>query len=399
MYYPDVEEKLGLILNAAVSTIKVKANDDGSARLFTFCHKGQQRNYLRLWINPKLTIIKTSQDQEISIYIGKNLTEVEKKAQDVSAWWKYMITLTLQVKEDVPLQAFNSSCVGISSVKPYTVQFRIGNPDVWYIAYVIAGVLLFFWAPVWSRNVMIHYGAGVSVGVLASVVLLIFILQRFLPQKLKAVGYISMLIGGSASLFMLQWMSTRIQDIVRDNWQYVLGYVIVTGLVSFALVYRYGPMKEDRSLNLLQWLLQIIGLALIYNGTQIAEASAAIIILVVSAYMFPATRFNKLKQRFRYKFFPPKPRFLTEEEYEEERDRATEKALEELRQYCKSPECQTWKVISRIKSPSKFASFVEGEDHLSDDDYHYHSEYSHILPHGDYDDDNMSEIDFRLTSP
>ncbi|ESP03086.1 hypothetical protein LOTGIDRAFT_110793, partial [Lottia gigantea] len=97
--------------------------------------------------------------------------------------------------------------------------------------------------------------------------------------------------------------------------------------------------------------------------------------------------------------FPVKRRLLTEDEYLEMKERETEKALEELREYCKSPKCDSWKVISRIKSPSRFASFVEGEDHLSDDEFYNHNVYSTHLPSDSYSEDEMSEIEFRSTSP
>ncbi|KAK6183452.1 hypothetical protein SNE40_010932 [Patella caerulea] len=385
-FYDCREPACFILDNGRVNRIYVEENIFGNWNLATFCHRGQIKDHFGIWINPVLTIFKRNQDQEISYCIGKNLTEVQKKE-------KY-----IKVDEYISLQAFESSCVGILSVKPYTVQFKVINPDVLYIAYVIAGIFVFFRAPQWSRNLLVHYVICVSVVLLASGLLLIYIRQLNLQQRLVSDTDMLMLAGVSPSLLMLQWMLTPTQDEVQDNRQHFgYNYMLVTGLISVISAYRFAPMTDYRSLNLLQWMLQIIGLALIYNGTQIAEASAAIIIMVVSAYMFPATQ---LQQRLRYIFLPPESRFLTEEEYEEERDRETEKALEELRQYCKSPECQKYKVISRLKSPSRFASFVNGGDHLSDtdsdvddyimsdDDYHSHSDYSHLLSRSNDDYDN-----------
>ena len=50
----------------------------------------------------------------------------------------------------------------------------------------------------------------------------------------------------------------------------------------------------------------------------------------------------------------PKRRLLTEEEYQEEAQRETLKALEELRGYCSSPECDSWRVVSRLKDPKRY---------------------------------------------
>ena len=55
----------------------------------------------------------------------------------------------------------------------------------------------------------------------------------------------------------------------------------------------------------------------------------------------------------RYRFFPPTRRLLTEEEYIQEGQDYTAKALKELSEYCHSPDCDSWKVISRLKSPDR----------------------------------------------
>ena len=42
------------------------------------------------------------------------------------------------------------------------------------------------------------------------------------------------------------------------------------------------------------------------------------------------------------------PRLLTEEEYRLQGEVETRKALEQLREYCNSPDCSAWKTVSRI---------------------------------------------------
>lgn len=55
-----------------------------------------------------------------------------------------------------------------------------------------------------------------------------------------------------------------------------------------------------------------------------------------------------------YRFLPKrkqKPRLLTEDEYVQQSLIETPKALEELRKYCRSPDCDTWKVVNRLRNP------------------------------------------------
>lgn len=50
---------------------------------------------------------------------------------------------------------------------------------------------------------------------------------------------------------------------------------------------------------------------------------------------------------------PSPPRLLTEEEYRIQGEVETRKALEELRNYCRSPDFSAWTAVSRIQSPKR----------------------------------------------
>ena len=43
----------------------------------------------------------------------------------------------------------------------------------------------------------------------------------------------------------------------------------------------------------------------------------------------------------------------TEEEYNAQAQEYTVKALSELREYCQSPKCNTWKIIRKLKTPDR----------------------------------------------
>lgn len=49
----------------------------------------------------------------------------------------------------------------------------------------------------------------------------------------------------------------------------------------------------------------------------------------------------------------PKARLLSDEEYVLQALTETPKALEELRKYCQSPNCNSWKVIKKLNDPKK----------------------------------------------
>lgn len=122
---------------------------------------------------------------------------------------------------------------------------------------------------------------------------------KFYLQSLRKVGYVLIAAASSTSLWFWTTFMNQIFDPVANSlaqyWQYVLGYIIITGLISFCACYRYGPVTDPRSLNLIQWFIQVLGLILVYQGTQIPELSVAIIVVLLTLYNIPKGLF---KNRF-----------------------------------------------------------------------------------------------------
>ncbi|XP_076455998.1 nuclear envelope integral membrane protein 1-like isoform X2 [Babylonia areolata] len=342
-------------LSAHHVQIVVDGSRNGEKKLRIFCYTGQVKSLRSLWVNPRISIEgqEKTVPVDLSIYYGNNVSDVQNQSASVSL---FGLNSWLLLKEEHSFAPFNLSCIGMTSVKSYSVSFRIRNPELWYIVYIVIGVVIFLCAPSWSRNIALHYTTGMTVGVLASVLLIMFLLTRLMPQRLKTVSYVVMAVSSSASLFMFQLVKTYLQDIIRDHWQVALGYVLVSALASFALVYRFGPVTDTRTLNLVCWAMQACGLVFIYQGTQIPEASVAIILLVITFHLCPKSVPQWLKN-LRFRYFPPRHRFLTEEEYIRQGEVETRKALKELQEYCRSPDCNAWKVISRLQSPSRSSQF------------------------------------------
>ncbi|XP_025080560.1 nuclear envelope integral membrane protein 1-like isoform X2 [Pomacea canaliculata] len=329
-----------------------KVNECSLTKLIIFCHPGQKKAGWNLWVNPHVLlkgIDNGMPPHDLVVFYGNNMSDVKHRmtAKQYFNWNSFML-----LKEEYQLSPFNNSCISFKSSAPYTVHFRIKNPDFWYITYVLLGIIIFFCAPSWSRNSLFHYGTGISFGVLASFLIVFFVLTRLLPQRLKTISYIVMLLSGSASLFMVQLVKNYLFEIIQIHWQLFLSYVGISALVSFIIVYRWGPITETRTLNLVRWILQALGLILIYQGTQIAEASVAIILLVITVYLSPRTVPNWIKFAW-YKIFPPKVCLLTEDEYNKEGEEETLKALKELREYCRSPQCNAWNTVGQLSSPSR----------------------------------------------
>ncbi|XP_063320099.1 nuclear envelope integral membrane protein 1 [Pelmatolapia mariae] len=257
----------------------------------------------------------------------------------------------------------------------YTVK-PIRKFDIYLFLLFLAGALLFFFADSLSRSQAFFYSAGMSTGMIASLIILFFILARFLPKK--SPFYVLIVGGWSFSVYAIQLVFRNLSIILREHWHVALGYVAIVGFVSFAVCYRYGPLVDEKSINILSWTLQLFGLLLVYLGIQIQQVAFALIVaalftknLEYPVYLLVAA-WRKIKQYIHWK--PQPRRLLTEEEYQKEAEEETRRALEELRKYCNSPEFSPWKTVSRLQSPKRFADFVEGSPHLMPNEVSIHAQ-------------------------
>ncbi|XP_070824947.1 nuclear envelope integral membrane protein 1 [Chaetodon trifascialis] len=255
----------------------------------------------------------------------------------------------------------------------YTIK-PLRKFDIYMFLVFLAGVLLFIFADSLSRSQVFFYSAGMSTGMIASLIIVFFILARFLPKK--SPFYVLIVGGWSFSVYAIQLVCRNLSLILREHWHVALGYVAVVGFISFAVCYRYGPLVDEKSINILSWTLQLFGLLLIYLGIQIQHVAFAIILAALFSknleypVVLVVVVWRKIRQYVRWK--PEPRRLLTEEEYQKEGEEETKRALEELRKYCNSPEFSPWKAVSRLQSPKRFADFIEGSPHLMPNEVSVH---------------------------
>ncbi|XP_013871685.1 nuclear envelope integral membrane protein 1 [Austrofundulus limnaeus] len=257
----------------------------------------------------------------------------------------------------------------------YTVK-PVRKFDIYLFLVFLSGALLFVFADSLSRSPAFFYSAGMSTGMIASLVILVFILARFMPKK--SPFYMVVVGGWSFCLYATQLVFRNLKVILREHWHMALGYVTVVGFVSFAVCYRYGPLVDEKSINILSWTLQLFGLLLIYLGMQIQQVALAVIVAALFSknLEYPVSlavaAWRKIMRRIYWKPLPR--RLLTEEEYQKEGEEETQRALEELRKYCNSPEFSPWRAVSRLQSPKRFADFIEGSPHLMPNEVSVHAQ-------------------------
>ncbi len=152
-----------------------------------------------------------------------------------------------------------------------------------------------------------------AVGVIASVLILLYIFSKFVPKvslsakyseyfAFSIVGKTSMcaifpqknilglgIFAGGWAIFgtALYWFLDHLADAVQEYWIYVVIYIVVAAVISFALLYRVGPITNPRTFDLIEWSIQLVGLVMVYFSTQMWQFSVSICALVVLLQVLP----------------------------------------------------------------------------------------------------------------
>ncbi|CAH0553365.1 unnamed protein product [Brassicogethes aeneus] len=365
--------------------VNVKIESSFTKRLNIFCYYGKPKYIIHLWQTVLFKINHPSKDY--SRYDGPTEEIVEKEYMKKHYSWSLNIFSTQE--RNVKLNPFNDSCIGIESKEAYNVTFNIIRIDLWKLLYLIFGVLLFISAPQLSKNTIFYYVCGIIFGICTSLLILIYIASKIIPRKPFMYGVLGC--GWTVVIYVLQILWDNIRMILEHYKLYVIWYMLATGFISFILCYRWGPVENERTINLIKWSLQITGLTLMFFSSHFQEAAMAQIVVLILFYNIPKSWFL-VPKRYWVRKFPPKVKLLTNDEYYEEGVKETKKALEELRNFCSSPECNQWKMALKLHNVKRFASFVEGNSHLSDDEI---LEYETSIQGGltDEEDENYTDED------
>ena len=66
----------------------------------------------------------------------------------------------------------------------------------------------------------------------------------------------------------------------------MVAYVVAAALISFAVLYRMSPPSDVRSLNLIQWTIQLVAVAFVYLGCPLKELGVVGVITTLLLYNF-----------------------------------------------------------------------------------------------------------------
>jgi len=368
------------IFNKKGDYASVTGRGDGYEQVSTFCYTAVPPSLSLYWSSASMKMDLSSNNYQV--YIGPNVTAVMNLVKDSQSAWIYS-QLPWRAK-DFKISPFENACISVQTAESFTITLQWKHLNYMLLAGTLCGMALFYMAPTLCRNTFFHYTTGISVGLLMSVILLTYLLQRRFKQSIFSwVGF-----AYSLSVYLMTRTWFNIKEYMTEQYIHlVVGYVVIGGIISFAVVYRMGPPSDHRTLNLIQWSMQFIALLMVSLSSYNQPASFLLIILMIIWSAIPAKVKSGVNTQIRKRFFKPKIKLLTEDEYNTQAHEETRKALEELKAYCRSPESKPWQTVSRLRSPRRFAEFIEGSPHLTEAEV---MEYSHW----DYNtDDDAGEND------
>ncbi|UMM21175.1 hypothetical protein L5515_002972 [Caenorhabditis briggsae] len=341
--------------------------------------------------------INLTDSEKYQFYQGSNCTTVQDLYDSDNRYFGLLKRAALLRSHQ--LSPFNDTIVGVATAEPYEISVLIWKVNYIRVGIYVGAIVLFLLAGKLVRNVLFYYTSGCSFGLLASLLLVAFIVWRVAPKK--TIG-VPILIGGwSVSLYMLHFAWSNLQSILMEYQKYVVGYFATVLLISMAVCYKRGPPTDARSHDIAQWTLQLVALALVYFSCQVIEVSTGTIVGLVVQQLSRGFLFTGLHWYFKglgslwRKIFPKTRRLLNEEEYDEIGQKTTREQLAQLREYCKQEGSRPWKIAGNVRSARRrrLARFIEGEDdHITEDEIYAHELTGDLLDRDDYENQDLDEM-------
>ncbi|XP_043250578.1 nuclear envelope integral membrane protein 1 [Colletes gigas] len=360
--------------------------ENDKAGLQIFCHNANTKYLIHIWRS--LTMHLNTNIDNYDLYDGKTPQEVVQMHDDNQRSWRFNLFGTKKSNK-LKINPFEDICIGVyiypSNTHKYTMSMTQTRVDILKLMLTVLGAMIYWNARRLSRNPLFYYLCGIMLGITTSIIILVYFTSKLLPRG--KIMYLMVATGWTMSFYILQALWENAHLIAVQYREIVTWYILGTSFISFVVCYRFGPVTNARTKKLIEWFLQIGGLIAIYYSSYFREASFFCCIVMILLYNFPIVLIQKGRSYWK-NMFPERRKLLTEDQYRKEGIRETNKALDELKGYCSSPECNPWKTVLRLKDPIRFAKFMEGESHLSDDESREHdAEITRIIEECEYTDD------------
>ncbi|XP_043548796.1 nuclear envelope integral membrane protein 2-like isoform X1 [Chiloscyllium plagiosum] len=342
-----------------------------------FCYAFSQKlNFVDYWSTVEVNI-KSSELMELTYPAEESSFHEPETLKDFIKYFYYQVvssSYSSATEFIINIERCNSkTCF---KVEPkvlharYTITVKRQQFELKLISLFVAGIILFVYAKSISRNELFHYCVGFILGIFAPLVLLLLVCKRIIQRS----TFLLLMIASFSTSAFLIYSCVINQSQYR---KYLYGYLFVVSCLSYVIFKRHKPLSDEHSITLLSWTLQLVATVLIYCGVTFSQCAYAVIVILLcgSNLHHPINLIRYIYRKMKQLFKKQEVRFFTEEEYKEQSEVATIKALEDLRRYCKNQDFPTWEVISKVSSPKRLADFILGACHITPEEMQNHEQH------------------------
>ncbi|KAK9855139.1 hypothetical protein WJX84_006268 [Apatococcus fuscideae] len=235
--------------------------------------------------------------QVVEVYTSRTWqTLISRVREDrrASCGWRRLLRIRTDSCQ-TPVSPFGQAYVAVkhpgssASIRGQQCSFQL-EQDFSYVllGMGVAGALLFLFSTPLSTSQPFRLSAGTLGFMALSVAILLVFISRHLPSKKSVV--VAFGIFGSSFAAVMQSLFGRwipsYHQLIYSPW--VLGYLVVTGLLGLALTYYYDDAGNHKLQTILRVALQLVGLGLVAISTTLPEASAGLCCLLILLRLTPA---------------------------------------------------------------------------------------------------------------
>lgn len=144
-----------------------------------FCYDGGEKDFSGLL---KTVILRIDlEGEDFVCYQGQSPDDVKAAQESHKSYFSFNLFSTTK-KRNLKLDPFNHTCIGIDSASEYVVTLQTIKVDLSKFGMLVGGLLLFFLSSKLSRNSAFYYLSGVLIGSSASVLVIMWLLSKFIPK-------------------------------------------------------------------------------------------------------------------------------------------------------------------------------------------------------------------------
>lgn len=253
----------------------------------TFLGIAKWRLLPHLWTE-KTVIVSCPSISEFSVYTANTAAQLaDAVVRKHSAWCGFSSTMSWDASTCVvSLSPFRETSVAV--VHPSEFSYCTFEEQEHFAMYRVVmglmGIIFFMFAETLVNSLTFRLGAGTTLFVMLSAVILTFIVYRSLPNKKSLAATVTLFGTTMASItkYLVGHWLPSLHDILYNK--VLAGYVALSALVGLAVTYYYDD-PDNRKLNvILQRGLQLGGAALVFSSPSLPEAGAVAVALMAAAY-------------------------------------------------------------------------------------------------------------------